>query len=154
MADLLSHYSLTEILIILAGVAVAIKSAISFMDWAWGRLKSHFDIQDSKEKTITDFKEVQERHEEELKAIREQQNEIKACLDRLVQSDKDQLKTDITKQYHYFSQLGKIDDFSLDCLEHEFDHYLTFGGNSFIESLMEQIRSLPKTTAKDCGPTV
>jgi hypothetical protein len=66
-------------------------------------------------------------------------------VDLLIASDKDAIKSYITEQYHYFvEQKGWIDDFSLDCLEKRFSHYLEENGNSFVESLMNQIRNLPR----------
>ena len=63
----------------------------------------------------------------------------------LIDSDKDAIKAYITQQHHYFTyQKGWIDDYSLDCIERRYDHYQDEGGNSFISSLMEEIRNLPK----------
>jgi hypothetical protein len=42
-------------------------------------------------------------------------------------------------------QKGYIDDYCLDCLEKKYKHYVKEGGNSFIESLMKEIRNLPRT---------
>ena len=66
-------------------------------------------------------------------------------VDILIQSDKDDIKAFITREHHYFCyQKGWIDDNSLDCIEKRYTHYQKEGGNSFIETLMEQIRELPK----------
>jgi hypothetical protein len=40
--------------------------------------------------------------------------------------------------------LNYIDDYSLDCLERRFKHYQDEGGNSYIEDLMKDLRSLSK----------
>ena len=63
----------------------------------------------------------------------------------LIDSDKDDIKAYITRRHHYFMyQKGWIDDYSLDCIEKRYSHYQDEGGNSFIGSLMQQIRDLPK----------
>ena len=36
-----------------------------------------------------------------------------------------------------------IDDYSLDCIERRYKHYIDEGGNSFIGQLMIEIRKLP-----------
>lgn len=63
----------------------------------------------------------------------------------LIDSDKDDIKSYITREHHYFCyQIGWIDDFSLDCLEKRYRHYADEGGNSFIEGFMDELRALPK----------
>ena len=65
--------------------------------------------------------------------------------DLLVESDKDDIKAFITREYHYFcEQKGWIDDYSMDCIERRYNHYLEERGNSFIAQLMEAIRALPR----------
>lgn len=66
-------------------------------------------------------------------------------IDLLINSDKDDIKSYITKQHHRFCyQVKQIDDFSLDCLEKRYKHYADEGGNSFIAGFMEDLRKLPK----------
>lgn len=63
----------------------------------------------------------------------------------LIDSDKDDIKSYITREHHYFCyQVGWIDDFSLDCLERRYQHYEDEGGNSFIAGFMNELRTLPK----------
>ena len=63
----------------------------------------------------------------------------------LILSDRDDIKAFITRQHHYFVyQKGWIDDYSLDCIQRRYSHYIEEGGNSFIEGLMREIRKLPK----------
>ena len=64
-------------------------------------------------------------------------------LDMLVESDRDDIKSWLVQQYHYFMKLGSIDDFSKDTIEKRATHYFTEGGNSYIENLLKQIRKLP-----------
>ena len=71
-------------------------------------------------------------------------------IETLIESDKDDIKAYITKEHHYFVyQKGWIDDYSLDCIERRYDHYVAEGGNSFIKGLMEEIRNLPKKESND-----
>lgn len=44
---------------------------------------------------------------------------------------------------YYFIKLGKIDQHSLEALERKYEHYKEAGGNSFVDTIMEQLRSLP-----------
>ena len=63
----------------------------------------------------------------------------------LIESDKDDIKAWLTQQHHYFCfQKGYIDDYSLDCMEKRYKHYADEGGNSFVATLMSEVRALPK----------
>ena len=66
-------------------------------------------------------------------------------LDMLIDSDRDDIKSFITMQHHHFVYEKKwIDDYSMDCLEKRYQHYEDEGGNSYVEHLMIELRSLPK----------
>ena len=63
----------------------------------------------------------------------------------LIESDRDDIKSYITREHHYFCyKVGWIDDFSLDCIEKRYKHYIDEGGNTFVEDLMNELRALPK----------
>lgn len=67
-------------------------------------------------------------------------------IDMLIESDKDDIKSYITREHHYFCyKIGWIDDFSLDCIEKRYKHYTDEGGNTFIGGFMEELRALPKS---------
>ena len=71
--------------------------------------------------------------------------DLSTKIDMLIDSDKDDIKSYITREHHYFCyQRGWIDDFSLDCIERRYQHYTDEGGNSFIEGFMTELRALPK----------
>lgn len=75
---------------------------------------------------------------------------LSAKIDLLIDSDKDDIKSYITREHHYFCyKLGYIDDFSLDCIEKRFKHYSDEGGNSFIENFMKDLRALPIQSPKE-----
>lgn len=73
----------------------------------------------------------------------ERQDEI---LLLLTDADREDTRSWIVQQYHYFCEQKKwIDDFSMDALEKRYIYYQQEGGNSYITGLMEQLRSLPRT---------
>lgn len=75
-----------------------------------------------------------------MKSLQKLSKEVNA----LVCSDRDAIKAYITEKHHYFVyKQGWIDDYSLECLEKRFDHYLEYGGNSFVAQEMEELRQLP-----------
>ena len=152
MVALLQHYSLSDILMFTVFLALAVKSLISFFDWADNRFKKVFNKEHSK---INEKEELERRLQHgsqvmtTLKANQEITDKIlkdlSAKIDMLIDSDKDDIKSYITREHHYFCyQIGWIDDFSLDCLERRYQHYADEGGNSFIEGFMNELRALPK----------
>ena len=152
MIELLQHYSLSEVFIFTILLALAAKSLITFFDWANERIKKAFNKQYSK---ITEKEKIKNRLDEEDQVILSLQKsqqmtdkilqDLQAKIDMLIDSDKDSIKSYITREHHYFCyQKGWIDDFSLDCVEKRYDHYEDQGGNSFVGGLMDQLRALPK----------
>ena len=163
MVELLTSYSLTEILLFLVLLGVAFKSASTFIDWL--RSKRNADalkdmkpeklekaIQDEAEERKKQIQEVEARHQQEVVEIKNQIGEVATQvsnltdkIDLLVESDKDDIKTFITKEYHHFcEQQGWIDDYSMDCIEKRYMHYVAESGNSFVGQLMDALRALPR----------
>ena len=129
-------YSLTQIIIFIILSALAVKEFINLIDWFLNRGEKYFKNKNKEEDKFA-------KYEEEIKALKENQekmsesiNKLSANVELLIDSDKDDIKSFITKEYHYFvEQKGWIDKFSFDCIEKRFNHYRDEGGNSFIEDL-------------------
>ena len=67
----------------------------------------------------------------------------------LIDSDKDDIKADLTRIHHFYCYTQKwIDDYTLECCERRFSHYEKEGGNTFIEGFMKELRTLPKKSPK------
>lgn len=152
MTALLQKFSLSDILTFTIFLALAIKSLISFFDWGYDRWKKIFNKEHSK---LSQKQELERRLKhgsnimDSLKENQERNNnyirDLSAKIDMLIDSDKDDIKSYITREHHYFCyQKGWIDDFSLDCCERRYQHYSDEGGNSFIGRFMDQLRALPK----------
>ena len=52
----------------------------------------------------------------------------------------------IDKHHHFCYQIHGIDDMSLQDMERRFMYYKAAGGDTFIDSLMEEVRALPRLT--------
>lgn len=152
MIDLLEAYSVSDILVFILMLGLAIKGTVSFWDWAVDRLRKAFNketVQQKKEETIEAHFQ---RDDELLKRLSQNQNELRSELKMiqdnitlLLVSDKDDIKSWITEKHHFYCYGQKwIDDYSLECIEKRYDHYKDEGGNSFIKELMDEIRKLPK----------
>ena len=141
MLQLLSHYSISQILLFLVFIALAFKSIVDFIDWYKGRVKKHDDQVKEEHDYMKEINEVKD----SVGEIKDVVSDMKGTIDVLMESDKDAIKSHITREHHYFCyQKGWIDDYSLDCLENRYKHYLEENGNSFIKHLMEEVRALPK----------
>lgn len=152
MLELLENFSLVQILVIGVLIFLAIKEVWEFVDWAISKLrkrdtniKEEQDEKDKMEKRVTKLETGQT---EVLTAISNLTNNVDSLsenVDLLISSDRDAIKAFITSQHHHLCYEQKwIDDYTLDCIEKRFDHYVEEHGNSFIEQLMGEIRNLPK----------
>lgn len=152
MAELLANYSMSEILIFVIAIALAFKGVVEFIDWIKERGKKYFDKETTSVEQIKKLEEKNAEQDEKITQILDSQNKIQENMDiimkqiqSLISSDRDAIKTYITKDHHYFCyEAGWIDDYNLDCLEKRYQKYVEEGGNSFISSLMDEIRSLPR----------
>lgn len=140
MINLLEQFSLNEIVVFVILLGTAVKGFLSFLDWL-------------NEKGVKFFNSKYQKPKQTEKVIQELINEIKSLKEDvglLMESDKDDIKAFITRQHHYFCyQLKQIDDQSLDCIEKRYSHYKDQGGNSYIDTLMHDLRSLPRSLPKN-----
>ena len=150
LIDLLTQFTPWQIILFIILLAVAIKEVSDFVDW----FKQKVNKRDESLKTDYEVKQENEerldRLETNINKLTENVDNMTDKIDVLITSDRDAIKAFITKEHHYFCyEKGWIDDYSLDCLEHRFQHYQEEHGNSFIENLMNELRALPKTEPKD-----
>lgn len=149
--ELIQKYSITELIFIFTVAGIALKSFITFCEWGHERLNKFFNRDTKEEKQKRIIQNRLDEYDKLLKNLSEDRKELQNTLDilnervnLLIKSDKDDIKAYITREHHYFCyQKGWIDDYSLDCIERRFEHYLEEKGNSFVEGLMEEIRDLP-----------
>ena len=165
MMQLLSNYSLYEIISFLVILALGVKGFFTFWDWAAERLRKIFHkenqqdldrdkiqkLTENQTKLIEDVNKITLNQEKFQQLSKNQEkliddmSKLTEKIDILIESDKADIKAYITEKHHYFMYKQKwIDDHSLDSLEKRFKHYVEEGGNSFVSGLMSEIRQLPK----------
>lgn len=157
MEELLKHYSVSDIILFVVFLGLAIKAVIDFFDWAHNRLKQKFDKENINQENKNIINERFEKTEEDIKNLKNNQEEIVKTLenlnkkiDILIESDKDDIKADLTRIHHYYCYTQKwIDDYTLDCAIRRYSHYKDEGGNSFIEDFMKDLKTLPKRPPED-----
>lgn len=152
MIELFKTFAPAQIITFIILFAVAFKQVVDFIDWAKKKVQDRDNkvqgAQDEKDDTEQRLKDLESSYEEISTIL----NSLNENVDLLIQSDKDAIKSFITKEHHYYCyQVGWIDDYSLDCLERRYDHYVEEQGNSFIEQLMEELRALPKEPVQEQG---
>lgn len=139
LEKLFTNYSISEIFIFLIIICLSIKELITFIDWLKGQSKKIVDK--NKEKERVD--KIEKQQQENIEQLKDIMKSIKILID----SDKDDIKSWITDKHHYFCYEQKyIDDYSLDCIEKRYAHYIDEGGNHFIHQLMDEIRALPRVS--------
>ena len=167
MLDLLAELNATQILIFSIMIILAAKGAWEVIDYFKTKYQEKFDKdynKKSKEKELEEhYEKCMNQHEESVEmytalgekiddlsnVIHTKFDELDVRLDQLSDNDKHAIKQTIVKDYHYFvEKLGWIDDFSLDTILLLFDDYKKLGGNSYIASLVEELKRLPRRDPK------
>lgn len=154
MEELFTRYSATEIIVFLTLLAGAFKGFMSFWDWFIDWLRKKFDKEYEKKRKSEELVKEINSHTKNIAELTKTQTQIKdqikelhGLIHVLINSDRDDIKSWITEKHHYFCYNRKvIDDYSLDCIEKRYEHYKDEGGNSYIDTLMSEIRTLPKVS--------
>lgn len=162
MLELLTAYSITEILVFIVILAIAIKGVVTYAEWLKGWLKKKFGGKPTEEVQ----EEIQEELEEEarnnilqgrlllgeqkMRDHEEKIDKLTQMVELLLTSDRDNIKAYIVEKHHYFCYTKKwIDDYSMDCIEKKYKTYRKENGNSYVGDLVKELRALPKApTAK------
>lgn len=161
MIELLTTYSLVEILVFIFIILAALKEGWSLIDFFKNKAKNNYDKNASEDKRIEEIfdrlatfeKNIQQAWEKEQDLYGEFVEFKKECYDHfeatnakleiLTQSDKDSIKSWIVEKHHLFVKQGWVDDFNMDAIERRFTHYEEEGGNSYVCDLMKELRKLP-----------
>lgn len=152
LGQLIKIYGIGDILIFAILIAGSVKGLISFYEWSAERVKKLFNKEYKKKTDQEKLEERLDKNDVAMKQVFENQERITGVVQdlsdkmgTLIDSDKDDIKSFLTREHHYFCyEKGWIDDYSLECCEKRYEHYLAEGGNSFINSFMEELRRLPK----------
>lgn len=158
MEELFTKYSLTEIILFIFVFATSLKGFFTLWDYFYDKIRKHFKEETEEEQDkiditkqladiSTQIENINTQHTLDRQELIKKIDETNATISVLLASDKDDIKSWITQQHHYFCyELKCIDDFSLDCIEKRYRHYVDEGGNSFVADLMNEIRALPKVS--------
>lgn len=150
MKELLANYSVQEIVVFIVFLAVAFKSVVTFVEWFIDWIRQKFDKNYTKKNEEESLRETVEKISKMTLEQQEQINALQNGLKCLLDSDKDNIKSWIVeKHHHYCYEVGSIDYYVLETIERRYTHYKQEGGNSYIDTLMEELRVLPKTNIRE-----
>ena len=152
MTDLLSRWTLSEIVIFVVIFAIALRRIVEYFDWIKTKREGSIAKEAGKQIKSKEQQVYQDNMEKRVSALENNQEKIVDLIDKLddkvdllIESDKDDIKSFLTREHHYFCYtLKSIDDYSLECCERRYAHYAKEGGNSFISAFMDDLRKLPK----------
>lgn len=159
--NLFSHYSLQEIIVFTVAVLFAVEGVwklgeffinkiqilvgkkISAHDLEKDRLSFEQDTRNSFQKLNIKIDELNEQN----KQTHAQQEQVEKRLALVRERMQENTRSFLIDSHHKFCyQYHKIDDLSLQSIERRYLYYKTDGGDTFIDHLMEEIRSLPRVS--------
>lgn len=161
MLEILTAFSVRQIITYTIMLAFAVKGGVDFFGWCKEKYQKKFDkdhAQLLKQEMLEEhYKECSEQHQESVDRYNSLENKIdlltetvnhkvdklEAQLTRLTESDMHDIKGWIVEKHHELMKKQWVDDFTIDTLEKRYADYVAEGGNSYVEGLMEDLRSLP-----------
>ena len=84
MAELLANYSISEILIFVIAIALALKGIVEFIDWIKERGKKYFDKETTSVEQIKKLEEKNAEQDEKITQILDSQNKIQENMDIII----------------------------------------------------------------------
>lgn len=138
MENLLETFDLKTIIFVLFMTAVATKELIQLYQYFRGKIYGRYEKQDNR-------KEIIDSMEKSMQSILSKVEEISKKLTLLQESDRDAIKSWIVMLYHKYKEDDtELDSMQMDLLERRYQHYKDQGGNSYVDELMEELRSIYK----------
>jgi len=161
MLELLSAFSVDQIIVYTIMLIFAIKGGVDLFLWAKDLYQKKFN----KDHAKLNKQEVLEQHyanckKQHIESIQRYEtlsskidlltetmstkvDKIEAQLKQLTDSDMHDIKGWIVEKHHKLMKQGWVDDFTMDTLEKRYSDYTLEGGNSYISGLMNELRALP-----------
>lgn len=162
MIELFKTLSVSDIVIYAVLFFLAIKGVVDAIFWIKDKYNYKFN-KDYKKKQQDEIIAAYEKNNEEMQeklikchsAVEEKidnladsmntrMDDMEEQLNILKTADMHDAKGWIVEKHHFLMRQGWVDDFTMDTIEKRYSDYKKEGGNSYVHSLMDEIRSLPK----------
>lgn len=102
------------------------------------------------EESMTSLKEKIHNLDDNVTTLNEQVKKTDEVLKLVQKRLQGQVRDKLIELHHrYVYEYGMIDDAGLDSMERTYVQYKAAGGNSFIETLMEEVRDLPRPALEE-----
>lgn len=155
MIDLLKSFTVEQVVIFIAMLALGIKGLIDFCDWVKNKNSDRFKKDYDEKRENEELKEKTKQLEESFDQCHQYVESLDTRIEDLTETINDNLKVIniammhdikqwIINQHKYYIELGWINISQLDMIEARYEDYKALGGNSTVPGLMEELRALPK----------
>lgn len=153
LSKIIEQHGLAGIITVVVVVFSSITQLIAFYQKVDKWFKNKYDkdnslddLQNMTSQNLEALKKRDKIHEEALEKILRKLDEQSEILEEFKNSDRDAIKAYIVEKHHYFVWVQQwIDDYNREVLQKRFAHYEKWGGNSYVNKLMDEILSLPIT---------
>lgn len=162
MLQLLAEFSIQQIITFLILGAAAFKGCYEFFKWCKNlynekfnkdykelkeeeRIENHFAMYEQQnEELLEKYKNLEQKIDYLTSQMKVRVGKVEEQLNLLTLSDMHDIKCWIVERHHNLIKQGWVDDFTMDTIEHRYSDYKAEDGNSYVESLMKDLRELPK----------
>ena len=159
MLDLFTMFTPLQIVTFIIVFIVAIKAFWELIDFFKNKYQEKFN---KDHQILTKDEELTKHYEEcknqrleainlynsvndKLDTLSNSIEQLSNRVDRLTVSDRNDIRQFIVREYHYFTEeKGWIDDYSLDSILQRYEDYKDEGGNSYVHTLIDELKRLPK----------
>lgn len=150
--NLLTHYPLPELIIIFClfiGSIVSIWKVFDFFrtkyDESLQKREKEVDWKEDISNTLNNLSSKIDNLNEQNKKIYKKQEQVDVTLALVQERMQENARSFLIDAHHKFCyKYKKIDDLNLQSIERRYLYYKTAGGDTFIDHLIEEIRSLPR----------
>lgn len=152
--NLFSHYSLQEIVILIITLLFITQALWKLIEFFYGKYQIHvgkkIDKREFEKSVIDSFDKLNIKVDElgeQNKQTHLQQEQVEKKLALVQERMQENTRSFLIDAHHKFCyQYHKIDDLNLQSIERHYLYYKTAGGDTFIDHLVEEIRSLPRVS--------
>lgn len=163
LQELFSQYSIEVIILIIFMVGLSIKGFSELWDWFKKQFFDNFSKESAQNQRHQEIMEnlndlqlrnsaMEARIETQLSQMDQRLTGVELRLEkstaRIQENTKSQL---IDKHHHFCYNVKHISDADLEAIERRYLYYKSDGGDSYIDTLMDDIRSLPRKQNYDEG---
>lgn len=152
ITTLLTQHSVEELILLIIIILFVLKVLNELFSYFYDKAKNYFGIKNEQESWEKGVSESLQDISDEIKVLKEQnkkthqhQKDIDAAIALVQERLQENTRSYLIDAHHKFCyEVHAIDDLNLQAMERRYLYYKTAGGNSFVDNLMDEVRTLPK----------